>query len=114
MTTILILASFVYGSMLIGTVYFTRTTTRRVIGSLAGGVSVAFVGLAVEYLAHAQGWWRYTSEDTPVGPPAIYPFLVIAFAFLALIGWRVMRRFAWRGLVVFLLVLAVVGAAPII
>ncbi len=111
MTTILILATLVYSSILIGTVYFTRATTRRVVGAIAGGVAVALVGLAIENLAHAQGWWRYTSEDTPVGPPAIYPLLVIVFAFLALIGWRVMRRFGWRGLVVFLVVLAVVGAA---
>ena len=55
------------------------------------------------------GWWQYTSDDTPVGPVAIYPFLIIAFAFLALIGWRVIRRFSWRGLTVFLVLLAVIG-----
>jgi hypothetical protein len=37
------------------------------------------------------------------------PLLVVAFAFLALIGWRVMRRFGTRGLAVFLSTLAVVG-----
>jgi hypothetical protein len=34
---------------------------------------------------------------------------VVAFAFLAMIGLRVMRRFGARGLAVFLSVLAVVG-----
>ena len=63
----------------------------------------------MEALAHAQGWWYYTSDDTPYGPLAIYPLLVIAVAFLALIGWRVTRRFGWRGLIVFLVILAVVG-----
>jgi len=109
MTLILILASVVYLSLLVAAVYFTRATRRRVLGALAGGGAVAVVGAGVEALAHAQGWWRYTSDDTPVGPLAIYPILVVAFTFLALIGWRVARRFGWRGLVVFLGILAVVG-----
>jgi hypothetical protein len=76
---------------------------------LAGGGVVALVGVGVEAWGHARGWWRYTADDTPYGPPAIYPLLVVAFAFLALIGWRVMRRFGGRGLAVFLGILAVVG-----
>jgi hypothetical protein len=109
MTQILILACCVYGSLLVAAVYFTRATTRRVLGALAGGGVVALVGAGVEALAHTRGWWHYTSDDTPYGPLAIYPFLVIAFAFLALIGWRVTRRFGSRGLIVFLGILAVVG-----
>ncbi|HKI16823.1 MAG TPA: hypothetical protein VKA15_03045 [Isosphaeraceae bacterium] len=109
MTQILILACCVYVSLLIAAVYFTRATTRRVLGALAGGGAVALVGAGVEALAHAQGWWRYTSDDTLYGPLAIYPLLVVAFAFLALIGWRVTRRFGSRGLAVFLGILAVVG-----
>jgi hypothetical protein len=109
MTLILILAWCVYGSLLVAAVYFTRATARRVLGALAGGGAVALVGAGVEGLAHARGWWRYTADDTPVGPLAIYPLLVVAFAFLALVGWRVLRRFGPRGLAVFLAVLAVVG-----
>jgi hypothetical protein len=109
MTQILILACCVYLSLLVAAVYLTRATRRRVLGALAGGGAVALVGAGVEALAHARGWWRYTSDDTPYGPVAIYPLLVVAFAFLALIGWRVTRRFGWRGLIVFLGILAVVG-----
>jgi hypothetical protein len=109
MTQILILAWCVYGSLLIAAIYVSRATTRRVLGALAGGGAVALVGAGVEVLAHSRGWWRYTSDDTPFGPLAMYPLLVVAFAFLALIGWRVMRRFGSRGLTVFLAVLAVVG-----
>ena len=110
MTQILIMAWCVYLSLLVATTYFTRATTRRFVGALAGGGAVALVGPGVEALAHARGWWWYTSDDTPIGPLAIYPLLVVAFAFLALIGWRVTRRFGWRGLLVFLGALAVVGA----
>jgi hypothetical protein len=109
MTQILILASCVYVSLLAAAIYFTRATRRRVVGALAGGGAVALVGAVVEALAHTKGWWRYTFDDTPYGPLAIYPLLVVAFAFLALIGWRVTRRFGWRGLIVFLGILAVVG-----
>ena len=109
MTLILILAWCVYGSLLVAAVYFTRATPRRVVGALAGGGVVALVGVGVEAWGHARGWWRYTADDTPYGPPAIYPLLVVAFAFLALIGWRVMQRFGGRGLAVFLGILAVVG-----
>ncbi len=55
MTQILILASCVYFSLLGATIYFTRATTRRVMGALAGGVAVAVVGAGVEAFAHAQG-----------------------------------------------------------
>jgi hypothetical protein len=109
MTRIVILASCVYGSLLVAAIYFTRATSRRVFGALAGGVVVALVGAGVEGLAHVRGWWRYTSDDTPYGPIAMYPVLAVAFSFLALIGWRVLRGFGWRGLTVFLVILAVVG-----
>jgi hypothetical protein len=110
MTQIFMLATCVYVSLLVAAVYFTRATMRRFVGALAGGGAVALVGAGVEYLAHARGWWRYRYDDTPYGPLAIYPLLVVAFAFLALIGWRVTRRFGSRGLTVFLAILAVVGA----
>ncbi len=110
MTQIMILASCVYLSLLVAAIYFTRANTRRVVGALAGGGAVAVVGAGVEAFAHARGWWRYTSDDTPFGPVAMYPVLVVIFAFLALIGWVVTRRFGWRGMGVFLGALAVVGA----
>jgi hypothetical protein len=110
MTQLLILASCVYLSMLAAAIYFSRTTPRHVVGALAGGGAVALVGASVEAFAHARGWWRYTSDDTPFGPVAMYPVLVVIFAFLALIGWIVTRRFGWCSTAVFLGALAVVGA----
>src|SRR5690348_7214293 len=110
MTQLIILASCVYLSMLVAAIYFTRATTRRVVGALAGGGAAALVGAGVEALAHARGWWRYTSDDTPIGPVGMYPVIVVVFAFLALIGWIVTRRFGCRGTAVFLGALAVVGA----
>jgi hypothetical protein len=109
MTQISILAGCVYLSMLVAAIYFTKANTRRVGGALAGGGAVALVGPGVEAFAHARGWWRYTFDDTPIGPVAMYPAAVVVFAFLALIGWIVTRRFGWRGMAVFLGTLAVAG-----
>jgi hypothetical protein len=39
----------------------------------------------------------------------MYPLLVLIWAVLALIGWRVVRRFGWRGEVVFLTVVTLQG-----
>jgi hypothetical protein len=106
---ILIAASCVYLVVMVVTAYFTRATRRRVTGALIGGVAVGIVGVGVECLAHAVGWWRYPSVETPYGPPLMYPFVVLLFAALALIGWRVTRRFGWRGQAAFLCVVAILG-----
>ena len=55
MTRILILAWCVYGSLLIAAAYFTRATSRRIFGALAGGGAVALVGTGVEALGQARG-----------------------------------------------------------
>ena len=106
---ILIAASCVYLVVMVVTAYFTRATRRRVTGALIGGVAVGIVGVGVECLAHAVGWWRYPSVETPYGPPLMYPVVVLLFAALALIGWRVTRRFGWRGQAAFLCVVAILG-----
>jgi hypothetical protein len=92
---ILIGASCVYAGLLVATAYFTRATVRRVAGALSGGVAVGVVGVGIEILAHTLGWWRYPSVQTSYGPPLLYPAVVLLFAALALIGWRVTRRFGW-------------------
>jgi hypothetical protein len=110
MTPILVGAACIYTVLFIATVYVTRAKRRRALGALAGGSVVALVGPGVEALAHYFGWWRYTSDDTPIGPPVMYAVIVPMFAMLALIGWRVTRRFGSRGQAVYLVVLAITGA----
>jgi hypothetical protein len=106
---LLLVATGVYLVFLCGAVYFTRATSRRVLGALAGGVAVAVVGFGVEVLCQALGLWHYPSDDTGRGPALMYPLLILIWAVLALFGWRVVRRFAWRGEVVFLAVVALQG-----
>ena len=104
-----LLAACVYFAVLVATVYFTRATTRRVLGAVAGGLSVAAAGFGVEVFCQTLGFWRYPADDTGRGPITIYPLLALVFAVYALIGWRVIRRFGWRGEAVFLAVITVQG-----
>lgn len=106
---LMVLASAVYVVLFVVAIYFTRATTRRALAALAGGGLVAVVGFGVEVLCQSLGLWRCPSDDTGYGPLAMYPALVLVFAILSLIGWRVTRRFGWRGEVVFLAVVAVLG-----
>jgi len=106
---LMLLAAAVYAVLLGVTIYFTRATARRVLAALAGGAVVAVVGFGVEVICQALGLWRYPSDDTGYGPLMMYPALVLIFAFLSLIGWRIIRWFGWRGEVVFLAVIAVLG-----
>ena len=73
---------------------------------------VAVAGFGVEVTCQALGLWRYPSDDNGYGPLAMYPALVLIFAILSLIGWCIIRRFGWRGEIVFLAVIAVLGTIP--
>jgi hypothetical protein len=112
MTTLqlsLIAASGIYLIVMVVTAYLTRATKRRVAGAVIGGATVALVGVGIECLAHVAGWWRYPSVEIPSGPPLMYPVIILLFAALALIGWRVTRRFGWRGQVAFLCAVTILG-----
>jgi hypothetical protein len=109
MQQLILVATGVYLVVLVVTAYFTRATRRRATGAVVGGAAVAVVGVGVECLAHAVGWWRYPPIKSPYGPPLMYPVIALLFAALALIGWRVTRRFGWRGQATLLFAVALLG-----
>ena len=85
----------------------TRATARRIAGALAGGVAAGVVALGVFALGEVVGWWHFAIAWEPY----FLALLLIDFAlcaFVFLITWRIARRFGWRGLAVFLVVLAVI------
>jgi hypothetical protein len=108
-TSMLSLAVGIYLTLLIAVVRVTRAGARRVSGALAGGTAVAVVGSGVEVSMHRLGVWRYPGVEASYGPLLMYPLIVLVFALLALIGWRVDRRWGRRGLVVFLGAVTVIG-----
>jgi hypothetical protein len=111
MTTHVLLLADGIALILLGiTVYLTRAAPRRVVGALIGGFTVTAVMEGVDALASERGWWYYPSVTTPYGPPLMYVAAALWYgAGVALIGWRLTRRFGWRGLVGLVAVAAILG-----
>ncbi len=94
---------------LVAVIYFTRATARRVVGALAGGAVAGLLGMGAIALSEALGWWQVPFASTPYFPPLFYLGLSISLAPIYLVTWRLARRLGWRGLVVFICVVAVIG-----
>ena len=105
----IILMTGAYAVALFAAVYFTRATSRRVVGASAGGAIVGFMGLGVIALGETVGWWRIPSASTPYFVPLMYLGLAVSCSPIYLVTWRVARRFGWQGLAVSLGVVAVIG-----
>jgi hypothetical protein len=91
--------------------YFTRATTRRISGALAGAVAYGALNFIWDRVAAATGWWvlPFASSWFDTLPDYIPGGLVNGGAF-GLIGWRVIRRWpGGRDLIGFLLAWGVLG-----
>ncbi len=105
----LLLMDCFYLALLGAVSYFTRATTRRSAGALAGGAAAGLLALGMIVLGEAQGWWRVPAGSTPYFRLQLYLGLAISMTPTFLVIWRVARRFGWRGLAVFLGAVAVIG-----
>lgn len=111
-TRLLLLANCASALLLAITIYFTRATFRRAAGALAGGVAAAMLNAAQDTLAHYQGWWYYPFVQTPYAPMLIYTAVALWYGGgVALVGWRVTRRFGGRGLAAFIGIMGLYGPA---
>lgn len=90
-------------------IYFTRPTARRIVGAVIGGLAAGMLGLGAIALCEALGWWQIPFASTPYFLPLFYLGLSVSLTPVYLVTWRVVRRFGWRGLVVFLCAVAVIG-----
>lgn len=90
--------------------FLTRAPLRRVGGVLISSIPIIFLVMLYDKIAAQFGWWQYTSVTTGNAPLAWYIAGALFYgAALGLIGWRVIRRWGWSGLVVFVLVFAAFG-----
>lgn len=105
----IILWSCAYLVELVAVVYFTRATALRVTGALVGGAAAGLLAMAAIALCEALGWWRIPFGSTPYFIPLFYLGLLISLTPIYLVTWRVVRRFGWRGLAVFVSVVAIIG-----
>jgi hypothetical protein len=109
LTTLFIVATCVYACVLVGAIRVMRPGTHQTIAALAGGVAASLLGVLIEGIAHSKGFWHYSENDTAIGPAFIHPFNVIIFALIALIGWRIGRRFGIRGQAIFVCIIAIIS-----
>jgi len=98
-----------YAVALVVVIYFTRATARRVTGALVGGAAAALMALGSITLCESLGWWKIPFASTPYFVLIFYVGLSITCSPFYLITWRVARRFGWRGLLVCVAMVAVVG-----
>jgi hypothetical protein len=81
--------------------FFTGARARRLAGALAAVICFTALSAPIDRFAASMGWWTYPSCVDPPHPP-LTAYLGQALMFVgnvALIGWRVGRRFGARGLV---------------
>jgi hypothetical protein len=109
MIQLLILFFFVYLAALGAAAYFTRPGRRRMMGALAGGAATGLSLPLLLAIAGAQGWWRCPFLATPGALLLACLVFAVSYAAIALIGWRIDRRFGWRGIACSLAAVCVIG-----
>jgi len=105
----ILLMECLYLALLGAVIHFTRATTRRSVGALAGGAAAGLLGLGAIALGDARDWWRIPPSAIPYFRLQLFLGLTISMTPTFLITWRVARRFGWRGLAVALGVVALIG-----
>ena len=95
---------------LVVVIYFTRATTRRVIGAMAGGAVAGLFGVGAIALCESLGWWWVPFASTPYFLALFYLGTSISLMPIYLVTWRLARRFGWRGLAVFTGIVTIIGA----
>ena len=95
---------------LVAVIYFTRATTRRVIGAMAGGAAAGLFGVGAIALCESLGWWWVPYASTPYFLALFYLGASISLTPIYPVTWRLARRFGWRGLAVFTGIVTIIGA----
>ena len=104
----IILLGSAYLIELVVVIYFTRATARRVAGALVGAAAGGLLAMGAIVLCEALGWWRVSFASTLY----FLPLFCLGLASLTpiyLITWRLVRRFGWRGLTVFIGIVTIIG-----
>src|SRR5882762_10697790 len=105
----LIFVTCAYMVELVVVIYFTRATSRRIVGAFAGGAAVGCFGMAAIVLGNVLGLWRVPIFRAPTFLALFYLGLAISVTPIYLVTWRLARRFGWRGLAVFTCIVAIIG-----
>ncbi len=92
--------------------YFTRANVRRIAGALVGALAYGSINYGWDQVADHLGWWDYPAWlGTGRAPLTLYVLAGIVGGAMGLIGWRLVLRWGWRGLVGYLLFWAIYAVA---
>jgi hypothetical protein len=105
----LIVVTCLYLIELVAVVYFTRPTSRRIVGAFAGGAAVGCFGIGAIVLGNTLALWRVPIFWTPTFLALFFLGFAVSASPIYLVTWRLARRFGWRGLAVFTCIVAVIG-----
>ncbi len=89
--------------------YLTHATRRHILGALVGAGLYAGVNYVWDRAAAAFGWWTYPAWTASGRFPLTGYVLagIVGGGAFGLVGCRILRRWRWKGLAVFLLFWAV-------
>lgn len=105
--SLLVSMTYIGLALLVGVAYVSRAQVRRVASSMVGG---AVFSVLVTVVPISMGWRRFVVvEHSTQALLLLYTTGVLAGAFIALIGWRIARRFGWRGPAAFVIVVSIGG-----
>ena len=96
--------------ILIIIIYFTRATRWRIAGALAGGLAGGLFIVLTDYIASLLGLWYYPDITVYTQLSYYVPSALLYGSGIALIGWRINRRFGIKGLTAFILLFGVYGS----
>ena len=92
-------------ALFVGVAYVTRAQALRIANSGVGG---ALFSVLVIVLPISMHWRRFVALEHPTQALLLlYTMGVLLGATFALIGWRIARRFGWRGLAAFVTVVSI-------
>ena len=78
-------------------------------GGLAGGAAAGLFGMGAIVLGNELLVWHVPISWTPAFLSLFYAAFAVSASPIYLVTWRLARRFGWRGLAVFIGVVAVIG-----
>jgi hypothetical protein len=94
-------------ALLVATAYISRARGLRVASAIVGGVIFSFF---VTVIPIAMRWRRFIVLQHPSQSLAfLFAIAVLYGAIIALVGWRLARRFGWQGMTAFVIVVSVGG-----
>jgi hypothetical protein len=87
----------------------THATYRHIVGAILGAVLYGVVNYAWDHAAAEFGWWTYPGwSESGQFPLAGYLLAgIVGGGAFGLVGWRMIRRWHWRGYLGFLLFWAI-------